>query len=275
MTMVMLNGVLLGAEQALLPALDRGLTHGLGLYETLKLSDGAPAFYEEHIARLHSGMSAIGIEPPFERAGLADQVVRLSEASAVPNGACRVLVTAGPPDGPPSLLVQTEVRATPHHPLALVSHHTLRAAATLKSNSFVASYMAQRAAQAAGADDAVFVDEDSRMYEASTANVFVWRKGVLGTSPLDGSILPGVTRAKVLELAAADDLPVGEWYTRINDLTGDEVMLLTSSVRGITPVASIDGARLRQDPELLARLRGLLHAAEQASIAAFRETYQV
>jgi branched-chain amino acid aminotransferase len=275
MTMVMLNGVLMGAEQALLSALDRGLTHGLGLYETLRLVDGAPAFYEEHIARLQTGMSAMGIEPPFDRAGLADQIARLSEASAVPNGACRVLVTAGPPDGPPSLLVQTEVRATPRHALTLISYRTLRAAATLKSNSFVASHMAQRAAQAAGADDAVFVDEDSRMYEASTANVFVWRGGVLGTSPTDGSILPGVTRAKVLELATTDGLPVGELYTRINDLTGDEVMLLTSSVRGITPVASIDGARLRQDEELLARLRGLLRAAEQASTAAFRETYQV
>ncbi len=275
MAMVMLNGVLLGEEQAMLSALDRGLTHGLGLYETLRLVDGAPAFYEEHIARLQTGMRAIGIEPPFDRAGLADQIARLSEASAVPNGACRVLVTAGPPDGPPSLLVQTEVRATPRHPLTLISYRTLRGAATLKSNSFVASYMAQRAAQAAGADDAVFVDEDGRIYEASTANVFVWRSGVLGTSPTDGSILPGVTRAKVLELAAADGLPVGERYTRINDLTGDEVMLLTSSVRGIAPVASVDGARLRQDEELLARLRALLREAEQASTAAFRQTYKV
>ena len=98
---------------------------------------------------------------------------------------------------------------------------------------------------------------------------------MLGTSPTDGSILPGVTRAKVLELAAADGLPVGEWYTRINDLTGDEVMLLTSSVRGIAPVASVDGARLRQDEELLARLRALLREAEQASTAAFRQTYKV
>ena len=78
-----------------------------------------------------------------------------------------------------------------------------------------------------------------------------------------------------MQLAAAGGLPVGEWYTRVNDLTGDEVMLLTSSVRGVAAVASVDGARLRQDQELLARLRGLLHAAEQASIAAFRETYQV
>ena len=182
-----------GRSRRTLPALDRGLTHGLGLYETLKLSHGVPVFYEEHIARLQHGL---GASASSRRSNVPDSPTRSCASRRRPtvaDGACRVLVTAGPPDGRPRCWSRPRCVATPRHPLALVSYRTLRAAATLKSNSFVASHMAQRAAQAAGADDAVFVDEDSRMYEASTANVFVWREGVLGTSPTDGSILPGVT----------------------------------------------------------------------------------
>lgn len=270
MAMMMLNGVLMGAAEAAVPALDRALTHGLGLYETLKLIHGLPAFFDEHITRLEQGLEQIGVEPPFDRPGLADQIVRLSEATDVRDGACRVLVTGGPPEGRPALLVQTEVRPVPTRPLTLISCHMLRAAAALKSNSFIASHIAQRAAKAAGADDALFVDEEGRVYEATTANVFVVRDGVLTTAPTDGDILPGVTRAKLLELCATTGLPVSEAHVSVTSLSSDDGMLLTSSVRGIVAVASVDGSRLRVDEALLRRLRDLLGDAERASTEALR-----
>ena len=50
--MLILNGALMSEAEATLPATDRALTHGLGLYETLKLVGGVPVFFEEHVARL-------------------------------------------------------------------------------------------------------------------------------------------------------------------------------------------------------------------------------
>src|SRR5512136_690353 len=97
MTMLMLNGVLMGADAATLPATDRALTHGLGLYETLKVTGGVPVFFEEHLARLEQGLSALGLERPYEQADLADQICRLAEANGASEAACRLLVTAGPP----------------------------------------------------------------------------------------------------------------------------------------------------------------------------------
>jgi branched-subunit amino acid aminotransferase/4-amino-4-deoxychorismate lyase len=273
MTIVMLNGVFTGADEATVPALDTALTHGLGLYETLKLLDGVPAFFAEHMDRLRAGLTAAGLAHPFDDATLADQVVRLSEATGVRNGACRVLVTGGPPEGRPSLLIQTEHRPVPRHPLIVITHHTQRAAAALKSNSFIASHIAKLAAEAAGADDALFVDEDGRIYEATTANVFVWHDGVLTTAPSDGAILPGVVRAAMMKLAAADGIAVVERHARAGDLGAGDVMLLTSSVRGIVPVGLVDGVALRQDARLLGRLRALLGEAETASAAAFVAKY--
>lgn len=270
----MLNGAFIESKQATISALDRALTHGLGLYETIKLREGTPIFFDEHSARLEHGLAQVGIEAPCDRHALADQIVRLSAASGIASGACRVLVTAGAPGGKPALLIQTEVRPLPTHPLTLISSRTLRAAAALKSNSFIASHIAQRAAKAAGADDAVFVDEEGRLYEATTANVFIVRGGTLSTAPTNGAILPGVIRAKMMELAQTAGIPASERHTLVTDLTEDDSLLLTSSVRGIVAAGSIDGRRLRQDDEFLARLRLLLSNAERASATAFTATYR-
>jgi branched-subunit amino acid aminotransferase/4-amino-4-deoxychorismate lyase len=271
--MLMLNGVLTDAEQAVMPATDRALTHGLGLYETLKLTAGMPVFFGEHLARLDTGLGELDLQRPFADAHLALQIRRLSEATGVADGACRVLVTAGRPEGRPSVLIQTDRRLFPSHPLSVITYRGVRVRAQLKAMTFMQSYLAQRAAKAAGADDAVLVDEDGRIVEGATSNAFLVRGGGLVTPPAEGAILPGVLRAKVEELAAGNGIPVIESFARVADLRPNDGMLLTSSVRGIVPVSSIDGRELRVDDGLLARLRTMVGAAETASAAAFRSAY--
>jgi len=274
MPVLMLNGVLMAADEATVPATDRALTHGLGLYETLKLVDGVPVFFEEHIARLDLGLEELGLERPAPREEMAEQICRLSEAGDVPDGACRVLVTAGPPDGKPGLLIQTDTRRFPARPLRVISYRGVRVRAQLKAMTVMQSYLAQRAAAAAGADDAILVDEEGRMFEGATSNMFLARGGGLVTPPAEGAILPGVLRAKVEELATADGIPVVEAFARVADLRADDGMLLTSSVRGIVPVGSVDGHGLLVHGELLAQLLALVGAAEAASAAAFRARYR-
>ena len=126
MNVLMLNGELMAPEKATLPATDRALTHGLGLYETLKLVGGVPVFFEEHIARLDLGLEELGLERPCSRAEMAAQIRRLSVADGVPDGACRVLVTAGPPQGKPGLLIQTDRRQFPARPLRVISYLGVR-----------------------------------------------------------------------------------------------------------------------------------------------------
>jgi branched-subunit amino acid aminotransferase/4-amino-4-deoxychorismate lyase len=275
MSHVMLNGELRDEREALVSALDQGLTHGVGLYETIKVMGGSCAFFDEHAARLEKGLHGLRIPVPFTRDDLARQILAVAGRNGVGDGACRLLVTAGPPWGEPTLLVQTDVRVFPLRPLTVISYRIARAAAAFKSNSFVPSLVAKRAAEAAGADDAVFVDDDGRILEATTANCFVRRGGVLATPPLEGSILPGVIRGKIIELAEGDGMAVAERHIRLGELTPNDSLMLSSSVRGLVLVASVDGVPLRVDEELHERLRSLLGAAEQASAAAFAGRYGV
>ena len=169
---------------------------------------------------------------------MADQICRLSAASEVPDGACRLLVTAGPPDGRPSLLIQTDRRPFPARPLDVITYRGVRVRAQLKAMTVMQSYLAQRAATAAGADDAILVDDEGRIFEGATSNMFLVRGGGLVTPPAEGAILPGVLRAKVEELAEAAGITVVEAWARVADLRPDDGMLLTSSVRGIVPVGT-------------------------------------
>ena len=190
--MLILNGVLMSESAATLPATDRALTHGLGLYETIKLEDGVPAFYEEHVARLVQGIEALGLDKDIDKPELAEQICRLSEANGGDHNSCRLLVTAGAPDGSPSLLVQTERRDFPERPLRVVSYRGVRVSAQYKAMTVMQSTFAQRAARAAGVDDALLVDGEGRIFEGATSNVFVVRAGGLITPPAEGDILPGV-----------------------------------------------------------------------------------
>jgi len=261
------------AGEATISALDRGLTYGLGLYETIKLLDGVPAFFDEHCERLETGLAGLEIEAPWTRERLAADMVALTRAAGATDGGCRMVVSAGPPWGGPSVLIHPLQRPHPREPLAVVTYRDLRASGEFKSVSFVASHRAQRAAARAGADDALFVDTDGRIHEAATANVFVARDGVLSTSPLDGSILPGVVRRMVEDLARADGVEVVERYTLVDQLSEEDTVILTSSVRGLAVVGSVDGVPVGCDHELVRRLRRLVDAAERASAAAFRERY--
>jgi branched-subunit amino acid aminotransferase/4-amino-4-deoxychorismate lyase len=274
MSRLMLNGTLMKTGEATIPVTDRALTHGLGLYETLKLVGGVPVFFEEHVARLELGLAELGLERPCGRSDLAAQICRLSRANDVLDGACRVLVTAGPPDAGPSLLIQTDERVFPDRPLRVISYLGVRVRAELKAMTVMQSFLAQRAATLAGADDAVLVDDVGRIFEGATSNMFLARDGGLVTPPAEGAILPGVLRAKVEELAGKNGIRVIEAYARVADLRPDDGMLLTSSIRGIAPVGSVDGRALLVDQAFVERLRALVGDAEAASISAFRAAYR-
>lgn len=274
MPQLIINDVLMDETEATLPATDRALTHGLGLYETIKLIDGVPVFFEEHILRLERGIAALGLESEIDKPKLAGQILRLSEANGGTDNSCRLLVTAGPPGGTPNLLVQTDRRDFPARPLRVISYRGVRVSAQYKAMTVMQSYFAQRAARAAGVDDALLVDDESRIFEGSTSNVFVLRAGVLVTPPAEGDILPGVIRAKIDELAGAAGIPVVDAWTRVVDLHPEDGLLLTSSVRGTVAVEQVDDVRLSVPERELARLRVLIDEAEAASAAAFSATYR-
>jgi para-aminobenzoate synthetase/4-amino-4-deoxychorismate lyase len=105
------------------------------------------------------------------------------------------------------------------------------------------------------------VDRDGAVLEASRANVFAVRDGALLTPPTDGRILPGVTRARVLEVGAAIGLEAREAELSDEDLLGADEVFLTGSVRGVERVAALDGTALATAGEIASHLGAELRRA--------------
>jgi len=127
-----------------------------------------------------------------------------------------------------------------------------------KTLGYLDPLWARELAAAAGADEAVRLDADGNVAECATANIFVVTGGEVVTPPLDG-ILPGITRARVLAACAAHGIPCRERTVSPDELHAADEVFVTSAIRGVVPVTSLDGAQ-RVFGTITRRLAGWIDA---------------
>jgi branched-chain amino acid aminotransferase len=253
---VFLDGAVVEAAAARVPITDRGLLYGDGVFEVLRTANGRPFLLERHVARLHAGAAAIALVPPAADA-ITDAVAR-TLAALGGDARIRIVVTRGDAPlatrladaGPARLIVIAERLRLPAadadaHGIALatVGRRMPPAAALdprIKALAYLDRVLALDEARRAGADEAIRLDEGGRVAECATANIFLVIAGVVTTPPAVAA-LPGVTRGVVLEEAAAAGVAIREHAPTPDELAGADEVFVTSAVRGVMPVASIDG----------------------------------
>ncbi len=235
-----------------IPLAEPWVLFGDGLFETMRADGGRVRCLDAHVARLARGAERLGMPlPPPDHCirRLADATSRLP----VHSGPWRLRWLLGR-----SLREGESVRWLLAEPLPasfdrqvgrglrVVSLQgfgppPVPALQGLKTLSFLLPRMALREALRQGGQEALRLDAQGRVREAATANVFVVRDGTLWTPPLDGGVLPGVTRTWVLGRARRWGLRVRERALSIDAVQGAEEVFLTSAVRGMAPVVCIDG----------------------------------
>jgi branched-chain amino acid aminotransferase len=271
---VWIDGEILPADGVHLSVFDRGFQLGDGVFETLRARGGHPTELEAHLARLHRSAGGLDIALPDDvDQQLANGLAALLGANRLdgPTGdaSIRITVSRGayrtrgvlPPheDVPATIAIQAwpVVAAPPDHlerGLHLVASAVRRdpqnPLATLKTTSRAEYVYARLEARRAGADDALFLTIDDHLSEGTSANIFLVRRGLdgggleLATPSLDCAILPGTTRSWLLEWASRVGLRPFEGRLRRHDLADAEEAFLSSSVAGILPVTSFDGAAI-------------------------------
>ncbi|HVM27197.1 MAG TPA: aminotransferase class IV [Mycobacteriales bacterium] len=240
----------------LLRADDLGVVRGESVFETLRVAGGRPGFLDLHLRRLARSAERVGIALPGGWAELAlaaaatqdDGMLRLTCTKGVPGGRPVGFAVAGPL--PPETVRGREQGIRVVTLTLGVAADVRRGAPWLlggvKSTSYAVNMATQRAAQATGADDAIWLSADGEVLEAPTATVVLVLDGRVVTPPADEvGILPGTTAEATLALS---EVPVEVRRVRAGELArADEVMLL-SSVRGVAPVVELDGRQLGVGP---------------------------
>lgn len=199
-----------------------------GIFETMLVVRGAPVLPEAHLSRLESSLVAV------YGAGLPADTRRKVAERAADLDLGRVRLTFSPP----TLLIEAgEVPRSlhfPERPIALRSHPVSRGLGCHK-------WADRSALPPCAAGEAALLMDGGEVLEADRANVFAVHTGAVFTPPLDGRILPGVTRSTVIELAREEEIEVIESPLNLELLAGSDEVFLTNSIRGIEAVDSIDG----------------------------------
>ena len=263
---VWIDGGVVDGAQARVPVTDHGFLYGDGIFEGIRAYSGRVFRLGDHMRRLASGARAVGLALPGGLDGIREVVLETLRAHGEPDAYVRLIVSRGTgalgvdpttcPD-PRLVCIADEVRLYPAETLArglaLVTSSWRRPGPDVldprvKSLNYLNNVMAKQEARRAGADEALLLNARGLVAEASVANVFAVRDGRLETPPVSDGALAGITRATVLEIAAAHDLPAEERsLSRFDLLDADEVFLTGSGAR-VAPVGSLDGAPIGTGP---------------------------
>jgi branched-chain amino acid aminotransferase len=247
------TGGLVDVAAARLSVLDRAVTIGAGVFETVKVVDGQPFAITRHLHRLRRSAAAMAIDAPD------DELLRMAITTLVDAerhsigslGRMRITVTQGRGEladpyaaaGPPSWFV-TLAPMKPWPPSAVVATSAYRrnprsALAGVKSTSYAENAIALFQARAVGADEALLLTTDDYVCEGTGSNIFVVISGELLTPDLGSGCLAGITRDLVVEFGGCTQRPI-----HASELDGITEAFLTSSTRDIWPIRDFDGRSL-------------------------------
>ncbi len=266
---VYLNGNLVPFSQASISPLDYGFLYGYGLFETTRAYGGRVFRLDKHLSRLAGSAEILGI--PTITADLKEAVTATLQANKLSDARIRITVSIGEggiapdPDQcqkPTVLIIAEHYKPHPEYVYntgfrAIVSslvRYSRSPLSSIKSANYLENMLAKQEAITAGADEAIRLNENGFLTEASMSNIFLITDDKLMTPPLESGILPGITREAVIELADWLGISTIERDITIEELFRVREAFLTNSLIEIMPLIEIDGKPVASGkPGLLTR----------------------
>jgi aminodeoxychorismate lyase len=238
--------------------------YGDGLFETLRVANGKPFRWAQHLERLRGGAEYLKIPMPFAAEAWRGFAEELIARNQMREALLRLTLSRGvgargysPRDARnPTLLISLH----PTPPVASESPAQWRAITSsvrLPTVGLLSQYktanklfqvLARAEADAANADEALLLDTNGHAVESSSGNLFWVEAGAVRTAPVGDTILPGVTRTVVLDLCQRLRVPVREDRCTPGQLLQTEGVFVTQTSVGIAEVVSLDGQALGRSP---------------------------
>ena len=260
---IWLDGDLVDWDAARVHVLTHTLHYGLGVFEGIRsyrTADGRSAVFRltEHVRRLFESAHINLMEIPFSLEAVSAAILETLRANHLDEGYIRPLVFVGdgamglnPADNPIRLAViayawgkylgeegmERGIRAK----VSSYQRHHVNAKMTKGKTcgDYVNSILAKREALLDGYDEAIMLDTQGLVAEASGENLFVVRDGEILTPPL-ASVLDGITRATVMQLALEQGIPVVERSITRDELYVADEIFLTGTAAEVTPIREVD-----------------------------------
>lgn len=244
-------------HEAVVSVLDHGFLYGMGCFETMRTYGGKPFLFDQHMDRLEQSCAALGIVLEVDRKAALSHIAELMRANRYDEAYIRYSVSAGegavglPTDDyvSPNIIVYMKVLAPVQQDI-LPAYRSLQllklprnspeGELRLKSFHYMNNILAKREMRAypwAAGAEGLLLTSDGRLAEGVVSNLFMVMQGSVLTPALSTGILPGITRAFVMELIESTSwrgVTEGEYL--LEELLQSEEIFLTNSVQEIVGV---------------------------------------
>jgi len=255
---IYIDGKFLAGGDAKICAWDHALLYGDGIFEGIRAYNGYVFKLDEHINRLYDSANAIVLKIPLSKVELKTVVLETLRRNNLRDAHIRTIVTRGagkpgldPKRSPRASVVVSAYPFPPQlggKPVRLITASNRRKSpyavdSKIKSLNYLDNILAKIQASAMGADDAIMLDINGCIAEATGENIFVIKDRKLYTPP-PTACLPGITRSTVIDLAIELDYEFYERNLTPGDLyTADEIFL-TGTGAEVVPVGQVDGRNI-------------------------------
>jgi len=239
-----------------------GLLNGWGVFSTIRVAEGVLFAWERHFARMQSDAARLRVPFPASSDWLQERLLRLIEANNALNATLRVVIVrnqGGMWQGPAATRPFDAIAFTADLNdwgrsvrLGLVANARFAANefAGVKNLSWAQNLTWYERAHEQGFDEVVLLNERGEVCELTSANLFIAQHGRAFTPPIASGCLPGVTRAVLLECGHVEEKTLFP-----ADLEAADEVFITSTTRGLMPVESIEGLKIRQGRAVMDRLQ--------------------
>lgn len=260
---IWMDGEFVDWDNAKVHVLTHTLHYGLGVFEGIRCYETSrgPAIFrlDEHIDRLFGSAHIFLMDIPFSKKEIRDAIIATVKVNRIKECYIRPLVYIGYgamglyPKGNP---VSVSIAAWPWG--AYLGDDGIKKGIRVKTSSFIKNHvnasmtrgkvcgyyvnsqLAKKEAISCGYDEALLLDTEGYVSEGSGENIFMVRDGILKTTPLT-SILEGITRNSIIQIAADKKIPVvEERFTRDELYIADEAFF-TGTAAEVTPMRELDG----------------------------------
>ncbi|MCI4679684.1 D-amino-acid transaminase [Rhodoblastus acidophilus] len=240
---------------------DRAFLFADGIYEVIEVFDGRLIDEEGHLLRLARSAAQLRLTLPMAATALRRILRELVARNRVTDGHVYLQVTRGaakrdhgfPKPGTPSTVVafahrgdRAAAEARAHAGIKVISLPDIRwKRPDIKTTSLLPNVLAKQQAKEAGAYEAWLVDADGFVTEGSSSNAWIVDSaGVLVTHPADSAILAGITRARLLKIAAARGLKIVERPFTLAEAFRAQEAFISGATTIVLPVVAIDGQNI-------------------------------
>jgi D-alanine transaminase len=251
------NGIYRPLADAAVHIEDRGFQFADGVYEVIYRHRGRLTDMALHLARLERSLRELAIKPPVTRPALLAILAEVARRNRMESGLLYIQVTRGsaprshafPPPGTATTLVVTMRRAAPFpaslaewQGTAITVQDQRWGRCDIKSVSLLPNVLAREAARQANALEAIFYDRADMVTEGASTSVFIVdADGTLRTRPLGPEILPGCTRAALLDRLSETGVRFDERAFSLRELRDAREIFITAATTFVKPITRLDG----------------------------------